>query len=41
MKVDDTSGLGLFNTMINAMESFGLNMDDIRCQGYDNGSNMK
>jgi hypothetical protein len=27
--------------MIDAMESFGLNIDDIRCQGYENGSNMK
>jgi hypothetical protein len=27
--------------MIDAMESFGLNVDDIRRQGYDNGSNMK
>jgi hypothetical protein len=27
--------------MIDAMESFGLNIDDIRCQGYDNGSSMK
>jgi hypothetical protein len=41
LTVDETSGLGLFNTMIDAMESFGLNIDDIRGQGYDNGSNMK
>jgi hypothetical protein len=41
LKVDDTSGLELFNTMIDAMESFGLNINDIRGQGCDNGSNMK
>jgi hypothetical protein len=30
LKVDDTSSLELFNTMIDAMESFGLNINDIR-----------
>ena len=41
LEVDDTSGLGLFNVMLEAMENFGLNISDIRGQGYDNGSNMK
>jgi hypothetical protein len=41
LNVDNTSGLGLFNRMIDAMKSFGLNIDDIRGQGYDNGPNMK
>ena len=41
LKVDDTSGLGLFKVLVESMESFGLNIYDIRGQGYDNGSNMK
>jgi hypothetical protein len=41
LEVDDTSGLGLFNVLVESMQSFGLNIDDIRGQGYDNGSNMK
>jgi hypothetical protein len=39
--VDDTSGLGLFKVLLESMESIGLNIEDIRFQGYDNGSNMK
>lgn len=41
LEVDDTSGLGFFNVMLEAMEFFGLNISDIRGQGYDNGSNIK
>ncbi|ONM20766.1 General transcription factor 2-related zinc finger protein [Zea mays] len=41
LKVDDTFGLGIFNILIDVMESFGLNVNDIRGQGYDSGSNMK
>ncbi|ONM03378.1 General transcription factor 2-related zinc finger protein [Zea mays] len=41
LNVDDTSGLGLFSVLLDSMKSFGLNINDIRGQGYDNGSNMK
>ncbi|KAL6569123.1 hypothetical protein OROHE_003404 [Orobanche hederae] len=41
IKVDDTSGKGLFETLEHTLVILGLNVDDIRGQGYDNGSNMK
>jgi len=41
LKVDDTSELGLFNGLKNVLASLDLNIDDVRGQGYDNGSNMK
>ena len=41
LKVDDTSGKGLFDAIINEMNTIGLDISNMRGQGYDNGSNMK
>ena len=41
LKVGDTFGLRLVNELLNACKSLDLNADDVRAQGYDNGSNMK
>ena len=41
LNMEDTSGLGIFNELQNVIESLTLNIDDVRGQGYDNGSNMK
>jgi hypothetical protein len=41
LKVYDTSGEGLFNSLFDSIRPFGLNIDDIRGQGYYNRSNMK
>ncbi|XP_022866201.1 zinc finger MYM-type protein 1-like [Olea europaea var. sylvestris] len=40
LKVDDTTGLGLTTELQKALIKFDLDIDDIRGQGYDNGSNM-
>ena len=41
LKVDDTSGEGLFRELQDVLVAFDLKIDDVRGQGYDNGSNMK
>ncbi|KAL9145556.1 hypothetical protein ABFS82_13G051800 [Erythranthe guttata] len=41
LKVDDTTGLGLFSELEEALKNLQLDIKDIRGQGYDNGSNMK
>ncbi|XP_042380126.1 52 kDa repressor of the inhibitor of the protein kinase-like [Zingiber officinale] len=41
LEVDDTSGLGLFMHLKDALIHLELDIDDIRGQGYDNSSNMK
>ncbi|XP_022881097.1 uncharacterized protein LOC111398430 [Olea europaea var. sylvestris] len=40
LKVDDTTELGLATEFQKALIKIDLNIDDIRGQGYDNGSNM-
>ncbi|XP_022889016.1 uncharacterized protein LOC111404441 [Olea europaea var. sylvestris] len=39
--VDDTSGKGLFDELVDALNNLELDIDDVRGQGYDNGANMK
>ncbi|XP_052626466.1 uncharacterized protein LOC128133303 [Lactuca sativa] len=41
LNVEDTSGLGLFNVLQDALKSLDLDINYIRGQGYDNGANMK
>ena len=41
LKVDDTSGQGLFEKLLDVLKSLTLDVDNVRGQSYDNGSNMK
>lgn len=41
VKVDNTSGKGLLEELLNVLKKYDFNVYDIRGQGYDNGSNMK
>ncbi|XP_052620984.1 uncharacterized protein LOC111890008 [Lactuca sativa] len=41
LMIEDTSGLGLFNVLQNALKSLDLDINCIRGQGYENGANMK
>ncbi|CAH9100991.1 unnamed protein product [Cuscuta epithymum] len=41
IEVFDTSGLGLFTELESILALCELDIDDVRGQGYDNGSNMK
>jgi hypothetical protein len=39
--VEDTTGKGLSDLLLAAIEKLGRNINDCRGQGYDNGANMK
>lgn len=39
--IDDPSGEGLTKFLLSALEKEGLNINDLRGQGYDNGANMR
>ncbi|XP_047331703.1 zinc finger MYM-type protein 1-like [Impatiens glandulifera] len=39
--VNETEGQGLFEKLKNVLHHIGLDIDDVRDQDYDNGSNMK
>nr|XP_020183071.2 zinc finger MYM-type protein 1-like [Aegilops tauschii subsp. strangulata] len=41
LDVNDTTGQGLFDVLKNELKSLDLDIDNLRGQGYDNGSNMK
>lgn len=41
LPVEDTTGKGLSDILIATLKKLGLNIDDCRGQGYDNGANMK
>ena len=41
LDVNDTTGQGLFDVLQKELKSLDLDVDNVRGQGYDNGSNMK
>ncbi|XP_076944684.1 uncharacterized protein LOC143615449 [Bidens hawaiensis] len=41
LNVNDSTGKGLFEITVEELKSLGLELDDMRGQGYDNGANMK
>ncbi|KAL5565835.1 hypothetical protein UlMin_028999 [Ulmus minor] len=41
LNVDDTSGAGLFSELIEEIKKLKFDINNVRGQGYDNGSNMK
>ncbi|XP_022008219.1 zinc finger MYM-type protein 1-like [Helianthus annuus] len=41
LNANDTTGKGLFDVTYAELQNLGLEIDDMRGQGYDNGANMK
>jgi hypothetical protein len=41
LDVNDTTGQGLFDVLQNELQNLDLDIDNVRGQGYGNGSNMK
>jgi len=41
LKEDYTSGKGLFDVIVDELKNLQLDINDLRGQEYDNGSNMK
>lgn len=41
LDVNNTTGQGLFDVLVNELKVLDLDIDNVRGQGYDNGSNMK
>ena len=41
LEVNDTTGQGLFDAILEELKNLDLDVDNVRGQGYDNGSNMK
>ena len=41
LNVHDTSGQGLFEELLSVLQSLDVDINNVRGQGYDNGSNMK
>jgi hypothetical protein len=41
LDVNDTTGQGFFDALQNKLNRLDLDIDDVRGEGYDNGSNMK
>jgi hypothetical protein len=39
--VDDTSGSGILKVLLEYIKSLDLTIENVRVQGYGNGSNMK